>query len=127
SLILFLFMFSFFRKKNLRLPDFSGIGTDMHSHLLPGIDDGSPDAETSIALIRGMMDIGFKKFITTPHVMWDIYSNTNEIIQAANVVLQNEIKKAGLTVRLQPTAEYLLDDHIDQLLESNIPLLNLKE
>ena len=52
----------------------------MHSHLLPGIDDGAEDMEHSLELIRGMRELGYKKLITTPHVMWDMYKNTHEII-----------------------------------------------
>ena len=62
-------MFGWFKKNNRQesLSDLSLIGTDMHSHLLPGIDDGAPDVETSIQLLKGMMSLGYKKFITTPH------------------------------------------------------------
>ena len=52
----------------------------MHSHLLPGIDDGSPDTETSVLLKKGLEDLGYSQFITTPHIMWDMYKNTREII-----------------------------------------------
>ncbi|MEJ7766476.1 MAG: CpsB/CapC family capsule biosynthesis tyrosine phosphatase [Chitinophagaceae bacterium] len=119
-------MLDFFRKKK-QAPDLSGIATDMHSHLLPGIDDGSPDTETSIALIRAMMDLGYKKFITTPHVMWDIYQNTHEMIQASYLVLKDALKKEGLEVDISPAAEYFLDDHFNQLLDKKIPLLTIKD
>jgi tyrosine-protein phosphatase YwqE len=117
-------MFEIFKKKK-QLADFSGISTDMHSHLLPGIDDGSPDTETSIALIRGMMDLGYKKFITTPHIMWDIYQNTHETINAAFVILKAALKVAKLDVNINIAAEYFLDDHFDLLLESKTPLLTI--
>ena len=52
----------------------------MHSHLLPGIDDGAQDIETSLELIRGMRELGYQKLITTPHVIWDMFRNTPEII-----------------------------------------------
>lgn len=120
-------MFDFFHKKKHVIPDLSGISTDMHSHLLPGIDDGSPDLETSITLIKGMMELGYKKFIVTPHIMWDIYKNTNETIKASYQSLQAAINKAGLAVTIRPAAEYFLDDHFDQLLENNIPLLTIKD
>nr|MBA4166716.1 histidinol phosphatase [Chitinophagaceae bacterium] len=66
-------MLSIFKKTVPSPPDLSGLATDMHSHLIPGIDDGSPDVETSIALIRGLTALGYKKFIATPHILWDIY------------------------------------------------------
>ncbi|MEO5996815.1 MAG: CpsB/CapC family capsule biosynthesis tyrosine phosphatase [Chitinophagaceae bacterium] len=117
-------MFEFFKKKKV-LANFSGISTDMHSHLLPGIDDGSPDVETSIALIRGLMELGYKKFTTTPHIMWDIYQNTHETINAAHTVLKNALKKEKIKVNIRAAAEYFLDDHFDQLLEDKTPLLTI--
>ncbi len=117
-------MFEIFKKKK-RLADLSGIATDMHSHLLPGIDDGSPDVETSIALIRGLMELGYKKFITTPHVMWDIYQNTHETIKTAHTVLKEALKKEKIKVHVRAAAEYFLDDHFDQLLDYNTPLLTI--
>ena len=70
----------FFKKKTSTPPVFDLIRADVHSHLLPGIDDGSPDVETSIRLIKGMQQLGYKKLVTTPHILWDLYKNTNEII-----------------------------------------------
>jgi hypothetical protein len=71
-----------FRKRNanVNIADNSILRADIHSHLLPGIDDGSPDIETSVQLITGMKRLGYKKLITTPHVMWDVYKNTRHII-----------------------------------------------
>lgn len=119
-------MLDFFRKKT-QIPDLSGISTDMHSHLLPGIDDGSPDPQTSIALIKALMEIGYKKFITTPHIMWDLYQNTNETIKASYNVLQEALIQEGLKVEIRAAAEYYLDDHFNQLLDDKIPLLTIKD
>ena len=72
----------FFKKKVKECEplDFSVLKTDIHSHLIPGIDDGSPNMETTIALIKKMQDLGFEKIITSPHVMSDFYKNSSEII-----------------------------------------------
>ena len=70
----------FSRKKSGQLADFSLLKTDMHSHLIPGVDDGARDMETSLELIRGMQELGYSKIITTPHILWDMYKNTSEII-----------------------------------------------
>ena len=121
-------MFSIFKKKKeIQVADFSGIGTDMHSHLLPGIDDGSPDVETSIELIKGLMELGYKRFITTPHIMQDVYRNSPATIGAANIQLQKALQLLDIQVELRAAAEYMLDDHFDQLLDSNSPLLTLKD
>ena len=54
--------------------------TDMHSHLIPGIDDGSPDMDTTLELVRGLAGMGYKKVITTPHIFQEFYPNTPDII-----------------------------------------------
>ncbi|MDD4646087.1 MAG: hypothetical protein PHY99_08875, partial [Bacteroidales bacterium] len=61
-------------------PDFSMIGTDLHSHILPGMDDGSASMAESLVMIREMERIGYRKIITTPHVISAIYPNTREKI-----------------------------------------------
>ena len=53
---------------------------DIHSHLIPGIDDGSADMETTLSLLENFIDLGYKKVITTPHIMSDYYKNTPNII-----------------------------------------------
>jgi tyrosine-protein phosphatase YwqE len=68
----------FSRKKSSGPANLGWLHTDMHSHLIPGIDDGSPDMATSIQLIRGFQSLGYKKIITTPHILWQIYPNTSE-------------------------------------------------
>lgn len=106
-------------------PDYSVLGTDMHSHLIPGIDDGSPDPETSVSLIKGMMELGYKRFIATPHIMWDMYRNTRDIILRQRDVLRDALKEAGMDVQVDAAAEYFLDDYVEGLLEKNEPLLTI--
>lgn len=120
-------MFSIFKKKKRTPVDLSGIGTDMHSHLLPGIDDGSPDTETSLELISGLQELGYKKFITTPHILWDMYQNDATSITAAHQQLQQAMQQNNIDVSIKPAAEYFLDDHFDELLQSNTPLLTLHD
>ena len=91
-------MFSFFRKKSI--PAASGLSfpfdTDIHSHILPGIDDGSPDIETSLALVRGLYGLGIRKSVATPHIIADMYRNTPETINAALLLLQEAVAKEGI-------------------------------
>lgn len=116
-------MFSIFKKKKYPQTDLSALGCDMHSHLLPDIDDGSSNVETSLELIRGLKDLGYKKLITTPHIMWDLYKNDATTISDAYQQLQEETE---LTSTLHTAAEYYLDDYFDTLLNSNTPLLKIK-
>jgi tyrosine-protein phosphatase YwqE len=99
--------------------------SDMHSHLLPGIDDGSPDMQTSLQLIRGMTELGFTKLITTPHIMWDMYKNTREVILNKLEELQAAVKAEGLAVEINAAAEYFLDDHVAGLLRNKETLLTV--
>ena len=53
---------------------------DFHNHLLPGIDDGSPDVDTSLALFKGMAELGFDEIICTPHIIADTHPNNLSLI-----------------------------------------------
>ncbi len=99
--------------------------SDMHSHLIPGIDDGSPDLATSLALIRGMAGLGYTKLITTPHIMWDMYKNNREDILRRLALLQAAVKEEGIPVEIHAAAEYFLDDHVEGLIRNNEPLLTI--
>jgi len=118
---------SFFKKSARQPVDFSRLGCDMHSHFIPGIDDGSPDMETSLKLIRGMIDLGYRKIITTPHVLSDFYPNTPATIGAGYQDVLAELKRQNIAVEFKAAAEYLMDDHFSRLLEENEPLLTLKD
>src|SRR5580765_3119887 len=99
----------------------------MHSHLIPGIDDGSPDMETSLALIRGMMALGYRKLITTPHVMGELYPNHPDTILNGAEAVRTELAKENIDIEFRAAAEYMLDDHFSSLLESSQPLLPIKD
>ena len=120
-------MWPLFRKKITIPSGLSGLRCDMHSHLIPGIDDGSPDLETSIRLIRGLMDLGYKKIITTPHINADIFPNTPAIIRAGEAEVSGELARQGIDVELHAAAEYLMDDRFVRMLEEGEPLLTLQD
>ncbi|MEZ5039021.1 MAG: CpsB/CapC family capsule biosynthesis tyrosine phosphatase [Saprospiraceae bacterium] len=117
-------MFSFFKKKPIAPSTFSALHTDMHSHLIPGIDDGAPDVETALALVEALVQLGYRRIITTPHVMADLYPNTPEIIQEGLEKLQNAITAAGLDIEIAVAAEYLMDEAFGAKIE-NKSLLTL--
>jgi tyrosine-protein phosphatase YwqE len=110
-------------KKESDLFDYSLLGADMHSHLLPGIDDGSPDLATSIQLINGLLHLGFKKLITTPHIMQDMYPNKRDDILQRYEGLKKDIEAEGINVDIEVAAEYFLDDNFKKLLTNKEPLL----
>jgi tyrosine-protein phosphatase YwqE len=82
----------------------------MHSHLLPGIDDGVRSNEHSLETIRRLMDLGYEKFITTPHVMSDTYPNTPELIKEKLASLHDFLKENNMNVEVSAAAEYYLDE-----------------
>ncbi len=100
---------------------------DMHSHLLPGIDDGAPDTPTALALLRAMRNLGYEHFIATPHIMKELHPNTPETIQTALTQLQTALNATedlqGL--RIQAAAEYMLDEDFEALVAQKHPLLCL--
>ena len=106
---------SFFKKKE-RGPKLS---TDLHSHLIPGIDDGSKSMEESLNLLHGMEDLGYTKVITTPHIMIDAYPNTPEIIRSGLHDLRLASKNAGINLKIEVGAEYYLDEGLMDHLQSN--------
>lgn len=124
-------MFGLFKKKKESsgsvVVDYSGLKVDMHSHLLPGIDDGSPDAETSVAYIKEMMKLGYQKFIVTPHIYADLYPNTKETILAAQKELKAKLQQENIEVEIVAAAEYFMDDVFAERLSKNEPLLTLHQ
>jgi protein-tyrosine phosphatase len=110
-------MFGFFKKKESKMtPDFNyaSIMVDMHSHVLPGIDDGAQNVGESIFLIKKMMDVGIKKIIATPHIMVDFYRNTPEIINAALETLKVELKKENIEIEIEAAAEHYFDETFEK-------------
>ncbi len=120
-------MLNIFRKRNPSAVDLSGLVADMHSHLIPGIDDGSPDMDMSLAMIRVLQEMGYRKLITTPHVMWEMFKNTPEKIEAGAEALRQATRAAGIEIEIRGAAEYFLDEHMDDLLEKNSRLQILQQ
>lgn len=102
--------FDLFKKKSPI--DLSRLGTDVHSHLIPGIDDGAATIEHSLGMINRFVELGYSKLITTPHVMSDYYRNTPGIIGNGLAELKNEVEKAGLKIEIEAAAEYYFDDNL---------------
>ncbi|SHI72873.1 Tyrosine-protein phosphatase YwqE [Hymenobacter daecheongensis DSM 21074] len=101
------------------------LGADMHSHLLPGLDDGAETVEQSLELLRAMQNMGYRKLIMTPHIMGDFYKNTPTGIRAALTQLREAAAAAGITnIELECAAEYYLDEWFQQKLDSAEPLLS---
>ena len=108
-------MFGWFSKnKDLDPLDFSALRTDIHSHLIPGVDDGSPDVETTILIIKELQNLGYKKIITSPHVMSDFYKNSSEIILKGLDDVRTELKNQNINIEIDAVAEYYIDYDFEQ-------------
>lgn len=117
-------MFHFIRKKHF-LKDLIPSGhIDIHSHLLPGIDDGAATAEDTLILVQGLQQIGFEQFITTPHIMTSVWDNTAETIGNAHQLAKKELNDGALS--LTYGAEYLIDPNFVKMFQ-NGELLTLKD
>jgi protein-tyrosine phosphatase len=97
--------------------NYDSIAVDMHSHVLPGIDDGAQTVEESLVLIQKMMDLGIKKIIATPHIMADLYRNTPETITAALNILKARLAEERMDIEVNAAAEYLLDELFEQRID----------
>lgn len=120
-------MFQFFTKKNKSSAlDYSAIGVDMHSHLIPGIDDGAQTIEDSLVLIKRLQALGFTEIITTPHTYSDYYPNTSAGILAGLETVRAALKENNIDIPIKAASEYYLDDHFESLL-NNHDILTLDE
>ena len=117
------FLSSLFKKKEPKqeLPtiDISAlIKADMHSHILPGIDDGAQSIEDSIALIKGLKDLGYSQLLCTPHVMHDFYRNSTDTILSGLDTLKKELEKQSIDIEINASAEYYFDEELAQRVAS---------
>ncbi|MCU0435895.1 MAG: capsular biosynthesis protein [Bacteroidia bacterium] len=97
--------------------DLSVIGVDMHSHFIPGIDDGAKTMQDSLQLLRGMQEFGYRKVITTPHVMSDFFRNTPEIILGGLDNVRKAAAEEGLNIEIDAAAEYYDDFELDKKID----------
>lgn len=109
-------------KKNEPL-NLEWLKVDMHSHLIPGIDDGAKTVEESLELIRILQGFGLKKLIMTPHVMSEFYRNTPEIIQEGLEQMRKAVENEGIVIELEAAAEYYIDEIFFEKIEKKEKLL----
>lgn len=93
------------------------VTTDLHSHLIPGIDDGAKTMDESIEMIELFIAQGYTKLITTPHIMSHRYPNTRAIIEEGLQALKQELLARGLQIDIEVASEYYLDETVMALVE----------
>lgn len=114
-------MFGWFNKKKTvePLPNYEFLSVDMHSHVLPGIDDGAQTVEDSLALVERMTALGIKKIIATPHIMADFYRNNAQTIGDALQLLKQHVAPLYPELIIEAAAEHYFDEHFLELIETN--------
>ena len=111
-------IFDFFKKKE------SGdrtlfYDTEVHCHILPGIDDGSPDVATSVELVKAMRDMGIRRIITTSHVTESTFENTPATIKSAYDTLRTALDAQGIEMEIHTSAEYRMDEYFLKQVKEN--------
>ena len=96
---------------------------DIHSHILPGIDDGAQNLNESLKLISEMKNMGFSKIIATPHTFPGIYDNTKSTIKDSYQMI---IDKLSTKITIKYASEYMLDSSLIENAEKK-SLLTLKQ
>ena len=97
--------------------DLSVLKCDVHSHFIPGLDDGAQTMEDAIALTREFHKLGYKKVITTPHILSDGYPNTPEIILGGLEKVRVALKHEQIPIQIEAAAEYYIDFDFDRKIE----------
>jgi protein-tyrosine phosphatase len=96
---------------------------DMHSHLLPGLDDGVQSFEDSLTIINKMISFGYQKIVTTPHIISDAYRNSPETILPKLADLKTFLAERNVKIDISAAAEYYLDEALMQKISADEPLL----
>lgn len=116
-------LFSFFSKNKEQVRpnniDLNVIKTDVHAHLIPGIDDGSQSMEESIAMIKALKALGYEKLVCTPHVMHGHFQNSTEVILDGVKALREALAAEGIEIQLEAAAEYNFDQELMERLDKN--------
>ncbi|MCB9426876.1 MAG: histidinol phosphatase [Flavobacteriales bacterium] len=117
----------FFKKAKPKLIDlFDGNYVDIHNHILPGIDDGSKDFEHTKELIKGIENIGFGQFITTPHVIDGLWNNTENDITTNFEETSKKLNQENILKPTRTAAEYMMDYKFHERVRKD-KLLTLKD
>lgn len=113
-------LFDFLHRKEKPLGhdiDLGVLRTDIHSHLIPGIDDGARDLETSLSLLRELEGLGYRKVITTPHVKSEVFPNDVRKLDLLCRDLRRHASEAGIGLDIEVGAEHFIDDSFMQRIE----------
>ena len=112
-------LFNFFKRKEKPEPQKLFYTTDIHSHVLPGIDDGSPNTDVSIALLEAMKSWGIDSIVATPHIAEESFENTPQSIKKAYDKLSVRMIDMAMDMNVKFSAEYRIDNRFRKMLEDD--------
>lgn len=98
--------------------------TDIHSHLVPGIDDGVKSTSEALQILRKLASWGYERVVTTPHIYAEYYPNTPEVIKSGAAKVQEALKAEGIPIQLEVAAEYFIDESLVERLRQKEELLH---
>ncbi|MCC8034749.1 MAG: hypothetical protein LIO77_02305 [Rikenellaceae bacterium] len=101
--------------------------TDLHCHILPGIDDGSPSMDDSLAMAEHMARAGIEEIYATPHIKSDIFPNDYNIISGVAADFSDRLTRHNIGIKINFAAEYFIDMFFIEKLEAGERLLTLKD
>lgn len=119
-------MFGLFKSSKTN-PDLSFIGVDMHSHLLPGLDDGLQNMDDTITFIKELNQLGYEKFICTPHILSDVHPNSPQTILPRLEEVRAVLAEQNIKVKIEAAAEYMIDHEFEQLIKRGEQLLTFSK
>lgn len=119
-------MLSFFKSKPILRELLDGSFVDIHSHILPGIDDGAKNISKSVKLVSSLQELGVSQIITTPHINHYVWNNTPEIIQSKLQETQNALAENKIKMPIQAASEYFIDSWFENHFKEE-KLLTLKD
>ena len=95
---------------------------DLHSHLIPGIDDGVHTLEDSIDILSKFKDLGYRKIITTPHIHPN-YPNQPKDIKDGFLAVQKKMAELNIQLELEVGAEYFVDEDFMNMIKRDQEVL----
>ena len=107
-------MLFFKKKENYSFVDI-GLTVDVHSHILPGVDDGSPDAAHSAAILAELHRLGVRKSVFTPHVSRAMFPNTASGLREHFAAFTPSLPPELQDMQFHLASEYMIDEFFEDL------------
>jgi protein-tyrosine phosphatase len=78
---------------------------DLHTHILPNVDDGSASTEESFNMCRMAKDDGINTVVATPHTLNGVYNHDGDQIKQEVMKLNSLLKREGIEVEVLPGSD----------------------